>query len=318
MKRFILKCILMIVLVAGILFLASFAYVHSAAYVNMERLDGTDTYAAMPEQIDVAVFGASHGMYAFRIAPEGRTFFNFSLSGQTPAYDLRLMREYQDRIQPGALVVLTMSYPSLFMQMHDSSFAEKQPRYYRILSPENIIDLDTTRYYLSRYCPILNETLTSLIASFANLVLDDTAFDALDDHAVLSRDDIPAMQMHMRNAQWDEIIAAALDTSPPMEDTYRQILTLCREHGWTTVLVTPPYLEEYNDCFPEGFFPVFYDTVSDLSQEFDVPYLDYSHDETYFGRYELYRDIDHMNLPGAEMFDAQFYADLAQQGIWPR
>ncbi|WP_295763081.1 hypothetical protein [uncultured Oscillibacter sp.] len=63
------------------------------------------------------------------------------------------MREYQDRIRPGALVVIAVSPMTLFYEPPDGQFEEQQPRYYRILSPWNIVDVDLGRSLRGRSSP---------------------------------------------------------------------------------------------------------------------------------------------------------------------
>ena len=317
MRRFILKSLLLIAAVAGILFAANALYVRSPMYQAMEQIDGTDNFHAMPESVDVAVFGASHGNRSFVFVPDGHTLFNFCLSGQSPQYDLMLMREYQDHIAPGALVILTFSYSSPFFPERAAGFSEKQSRYYRILSPENLIDPDPLHMLLQKHLPLLEESLTSLVGSLASTVLGQAARDAQNTTRQTSPEEMPAEQTRMKRTQWEEKIAPSFsDTDPTAMDAYRQMLAMCRDHGWQAVLVTPPFLDEYRACFPDEFYPVFYDAANTLAEEYDVPYIDYSFDSAYASRYDLYLNIDHLNLAGAEMFDAQFFDDLAAQGIW--
>lgn len=316
MKRFILKCALLAAIVIVSLYSASAVYVHSNAFRVLESAEQewTDSYHDMPEQINVAVFGSSHAHLGFRSAPEGKSFFNFALSAQTPLYDYMQMRQFAGHIVPGALVVLTVSYPSPYWPEHERNFERLQNRYYRILSPENIIEYDPLVDFLHHHFALIAEDLTTVFKS----IFRPTAITSSQDVTKkLDPDTLPQQADRIISNHWYEYIAPVFpETNPTMMDAYRQMLTMCQENGWQAVLVTPPYLKEYNDCFPEDFFPVFYNEVDDLCQQFDVPYLDYSHDETYYGCYELYRDIDHLDLDGAALFDRQFFADVQQMGIW--
>ena len=114
MKRFLVKCLLLALIVGGILHLGGLAYQRTTAYENLERNDNTQGFSRMPEQIDLAVLGPSHGMEDFLVFPEGRTAFNFALSSQTAQYDWMMLRQYGDRLADGAVVAMTVSYLSPF------------------------------------------------------------------------------------------------------------------------------------------------------------------------------------------------------------
>lgn len=314
MKKLLLKSVLFVLIIAGIFYSASCAYKQTNTYKNVDVSDDTAKFASMPASIDVAVFGASHGLYGFTSAPEGSSFFNFCLSSQTPRYDFRLMRQYQDRFNPNTLVIMTVSYISPFWQETDSILQAKQNRYYRILSPDNIIDVDIFQYCLKKYFPVLTASVTDL----TNAVFHDPAALFIGPAELrMVPDTISADQERITRDHWGVVSPVFPETEPKMMESFRQMLTMCKENGWTAVLVTPPYPKVYSDCFPAAFFPVFRHTVNSLAEEFDVPYLDYSHESEYAENYDLFLNIDHLNMYGAEQFDAEFYADLDQLGIWP-
>lgn len=316
MKKLLLKCVLLLVLTGSILSAGGAAYRQTNTYRNLERTEETEKYHTMPTTIDIAVFGPSHGRDAFRYPPDGCSFFNFSMSSQTPQYDLMQMREYQDRFHPDTLVVLTVSYLSPFWTDSQDTFSDKQPRYYRILSPKNIVDVDLSHYWLQRFSPLLTEDFPTVVtALFHDAALQPTSDETSGYHET-SADVMDSEQARIRKDHWDNCIAGSFpNTNPVMWDSFCEMLSMCRENGWQAVLVTPPYLSEYNACFSDAFYSVFYEQVNALSSEFDVPYLDYSHEPAYAAQYALFRNIDHLNLNGAAQFDARFFADLQAMGL---
>ena len=100
-----------------------------------------------------------------------------------------------------------------------------------------------------------------------------------------------------------------------MLDAYRDMLTRCQENGWKAVLFTPPYLKDLTDNTPEAYKTAYDILMRGLSEEFHVPYLDYSKDEGYRERYDYFIDSTHMNMYGAEVFEAQIKQDLQRLGI---
>ena len=105
MRKFLRNCTALLLAVAALLWLGGTAYRQTTAYRNLERTEETEKYREMPERIAFAVFGPSHGRDAFQKEDYGEGFFNFSMSSQTPQYDWMQLREFQDRLAPGATVV---------------------------------------------------------------------------------------------------------------------------------------------------------------------------------------------------------------------
>lgn len=241
--------------------------------------------------------------------------FNFALSSQTPQYDAAVLREFQAQLRPGALVVLTVSYFSPYMTDTEAQFQAKQSRYYRILSPENIVDVNLGWYWLGRLCPLLILEPGDIASAlkFPSLTAPD---DERDGHNRLSPEDIPGEQARIERSHWNILITAVYpEVNPVMWDAYHEILELCREREWKAVLVTPPYLNVYNACFPGGFYENFLSRAEELSAAYGVPYLDYSHDPAFAECYDLYKDIDHLNLDGAAEFNKRFFADVQALGL---
>lgn len=316
MKKLILKCALLLFIVGSILYAGGAAYKQTNAYRNLERTDETEEYGGMPERIGIAVFGPSHGRTDFKVAPEGAVMFNFALNSQTSEYDLRLMRQYQDRIEPGALVVLTFTYLSPYWTDPEADFQSKQRRYYRILDSENIVDVDLSRYWTGRLCPLLLLEPGDIASAFLKPPPLAPTTDERIGHKRLSPEDLPEERARIERAHWNERIAPVYpEVNPVMWDAYRGILELCRERGWKAVLVTPPYTGDYNACFPAGFYEDFLSRAAELSDAYGVPYLDYSHDPAFAESYDLYRDIDHLNLDGAAVFNERFFPDVQALGL---
>lgn len=318
MKKLILKCALLLLILGGLLFAGGEAYKRTNTYRNLERKDGTDVFREMPESIDIAVFGASHGREDFKFPPEGKTLFNFSMSLQSPVYDLRLMREYQDRIRPGALVVIAVSPIFPFYVPPEKQAEEQRPRYYRVLSPQNIPDVDLWLYLRQRLSPLLTEDFSDILAAFLEGEPLEPAIDEKSGHNQITPDEAEARKPNVFELQ----IAYVQDfpeANPDLTEAYREMLALCREKGWRAVLAAPPYLEEYTGCFSEfspDYFGVQRAYMEDLAREYGAVYLDYSHDPEFAERHDLYRDMSHMNLEGAALFNERFFADVRALGLF--
>ena len=69
--------------------------------------------------------------------------------------------------------------------------------------------------------------------------------------------------------------------------------------------MTPPYYETYNDIYlkedPGAIQQMKYNMVR-LQDELSIEYYDFSTDEEFVSRYDLYKDSDHLNVCGARLF----------------
>lgn len=317
MKKLILKCVILALMVESLLYLGGQAYGRTPEYAS--ALSETKKFSGMSPSIDVAVFGNSHARNAFLSAPDGLTLFNFSMGHQTPQYDAALLRQYQKHLHPGSLVVINVGYSSPFCKQSDAAFEGYQERYYQILDFKNMVRGDAAHYYLRK--------LSLLLTTDSQKVYD--ALRTASAAASSSAAPAPASSSHpfsreelMEYANGREIADSRTffpGVNPEMMDAYREMLTLCRENGWEAVLVSVPHLSMYNDCltaFQEDFFLVYENAALGLSEEFKVPWMDYSHDSAYAGREDYFSDDrEHMSLSGAEAFGRRFFSDIQALGF---
>lgn len=123
----------------------------------------------------------------------------------------------------------------------------------------------------------------------------------------------------MPPAEWTaEMATASLDaqfpTGPqPISEGYTiylgRIVELLRARGTEVVLITAPVTRVYwEEAGAYVSYDVFYATIAAQS---GVTYFDY-HD-LLFDRPELFRDVDHLNEEGSEVFSEQLKADLTGQ-----
>jgi len=316
MKKLLFKCLLLLFMVGSLLYAAGGAYRQTNAYWNLAQEEGSAAYMQLPDTIDIAVFGPSHTREAFKYPPEESSFFNFAISAQTPQYDAALMRQFQKRIRPGALVVLTVCYISPYWVDEEEVFQDKQTRYYHILSPQNIVDVDLKTYFQLQMFPILSLEPDKLAAAFFQETPRSSTYDEKTGRNQLPVPD-PGTEPAAQTMHWSMIEPLYPEVNPVMWDAYHEMLDRCRERGWKAVLLTPPYLSDYNAGFPDGFYETFVSRVSELAEEYSVPFLDYSHDPAYARRYDLFRDgTGHLNLDGALKFNEQFFADVQSLGVY--
>lgn len=312
MKRFLCRCAALFLVVAVLLWVGGLAYKQTTTYKNLDRTEETEKYHAMPDGITFAVFGASHGRDAFQAADyPDETFFNFSMSSQTPLYDLMQLRQFRGHLTPGATVVVTVSYMSPFWTESEDSFSDKQERYYRILSPQNIVDCDVGHWVLVRWSPLLTNDCTDVLSAFIHPPELRADTNTLYGQQVLSPQDIAGEQQRIQKDHLTAVEPAMPDGNPVMLDALREIAALCRENAWNAVFVTPPYPDVYTQCYSTEILGCFQDLMTSLSAQTGVPWLDYSRDADFSGQYSYFKNIDHLNLSGAKVFSQALQEDLA-------
>lgn len=300
----------MVTALAVLLLLFSAFYRYSGTEREIWIADETEQFHPVPDGIEVAVFGSSHGKWDIRSGPEGYTFFNFSLGSQTPYYDLAMMRQYEKHIKENALVILTISYMSPYWHEPEDYFQQKQGRYYRLLDPENIIDVDMKQYALLKIFPVLGVE--------PHILLNRLLFPVkTHPEPMLDSNNPRQLETYIKGetlAHWENIIKPVFP-QPVSRETYEEIFALCEKHNWRAVLVTPPYTKYYNDIFPPEFYPTFLNDVNSMAEEHNALYFDYSHEEDFAVNAQWYRDIDHLNADGAQVFIARFYTDMETAGL---
>lgn len=312
MRRFLCRCTALLLAVAAVLWLGGTAYRQTTTFRNLEWNEGTEPYRMLPEKISFAVFGSSHGREDFRAEDYGEGFFNFSLSSQTPQYDLMQLREFADRIRSGATVVLTVSYVSPFWTDTEEAFENKQERYYRILGPKNIVDCDVGHWVLGRWSPLLTTELSGVLSAF---LLPPELLVGSETTEGLTTEKLEGEQERIRRDHLGSIEPTMPEGNSVMLEAYREIVALCEARGWNAVLVTPPYPRVYTDCFSEEILSRFRSLTGELSGEFGVPWLDYSQSDGFREEFSYFRDIDHLNAAGAAVFAQQVQAELAKLGF---
>lgn len=269
------------------------------------RRDGA-LRAAAGSHRDGAVFGSSHGRDAFRAWEGTEGFFNFSMSSQTPEYDWMQFREFSPRFREDALVILTVSYMSPYWTESQEAFRTEagavlpypQPQEHRGCGPGPLL--------AGAALPAADGGYPGCGAGVfpASGARGGQAEESTDrETALLEQSRIIRDHLSLIEPVYPQV-------SPVMWEAYRSILSRCQEEGWTAVLVTPPYLEVYNQVFSQEFYQQFSRQVQSLLQEYGVVWLDYSHREEYAQSYGWFRNIDHLNAAGSAEFLRVFQADL--------
>lgn len=309
MKRF-LRTILLFVLIVGVITAAvNGAYIYqqnqNSDTMSEERNDNSEI-KNVPDNIQICNLGSSHGLYGFNYTDVCNDYvcFNFGQPSQMLSYDYRILKYYIDSFDKGATVFISISHFSLFGQAETSydNFAALNKRYYKFLPDDLIKEYDAKTDFFVNYAPALaTEDLISMMKTLSgktkeSLWKEKCAEEYAKEHAVkrykvFVENKLDANGERLYN---DEEI-----------DALYAIIDLCNEHELTPVLVTTPYLSEYNKAVADNdpaFFDDYYGVIHKVVAETGVMYLDYSVDARFENNYSLFYNTDHLNIEGARQF----------------
>jgi len=313
MKKFIIKFFLLFTLFLLTIIVLNFIYVNSNYWKNVVEVS---KFKNIPEHIQLANIGSSHGVYDFDYSNIPYRSFNFALNSQLFLYDYALLRQYSNRFDKNAILLIPISYFQITRIKTD--FKDQRARYYRFLE-DKYMDFHSIREkILFSFLPVL------------------TAGDTF--RFIFKDIDIPPRSKFMtepelvkycttKHKQWT--------TTTDNKDEYdfeageegfvhnkllvSQIVEFCYSRDIQPVLITTPITSILNNIYAEkspGFFDTFYRFTHELQEAYPhLPYLDYSHDPRFENDFSLFKDGDHLNIFGTEKFTAIVISDLQTSGL---
>lgn len=299
MKRFLLRIIAFFVCISCCVLMINTAY--SSCDKTRNR------YANMPEKIEVCNFGSSHGVHSFDYEGLNINAFNFAFSSQYPSYDYRLLDEYKDHIAEGATVIIPISYFVFYGKSEEltEDFTAKNSRYYSVLSPNRIKEFSLKEFIKQRFPAVFEkESLLKYIFGYTEIKVDENESNKYkySSDIDVQKDAEEAYSRHIIKGKFDEQGERIVNNEEI--EAVVSMIKLCQEINARPILVTTPYLEEYNILVNKDvqFKNDFKKLVNNIIQRTGVLYLDYSCDERFVKEYDLYFNSDHLNIHGARLF----------------
>lgn len=307
MKKFIGKVILLLAMVALITGVVNFVYVsHMDNLGTMGETKNDSAYIEnVPTEIKVCNFGNSHGYYGFDYGKRSEKCFNFALPSQSLSYDYRILDSFRENIAPDSTVIICVSYLSFFgpNECSGSEFESMNKRYYHFLDKEHIKEYDSKTKIFVHYLPglVVSEDAQWLMTLLGRNSEQDMWSEVTD--AESAKEQAPG--------RYEKHVAEKLDEAgkriyneEEIEAAY-DMINLCKEIGARPVLLTTPFLDEYTDevmSHDPQFLEDFYGVIDSIKNDTGVEYYDYSFDERFDGKYDLFMNTDHLNKDGAEYF----------------
>lgn len=299
MKKFLIRLLVYTSLVIIVIVILNFAY-------SLRNSDGTAKMQHVPDGIQICNFGSSHGLNDFNYEDieKNYVYFNFALGGQSLLYDNRILMNFKDKIKEGANVFIVISHFSFFgivPETEAADFLSKNRRYYTFLSPELIKCYDRKTDFYVNYMPAL---VSDNLMSFLGVLLlpPENLWDTSTDRKEALKHGYSRHKYFFRGMK---DIQGRLIFRPERLKALYSMIEICKQIKATPILITTPYLKEYNDAVKQNepeFYGKFYSIIEEVVKNTGVKYYDYSSDERYCNDYSLFINTDHLNRKGARIF----------------
>ncbi len=298
MKKFIIRGSCFVAIAFLVIFISNLFYVKTNGY---KSLDGTQKFFTVPGDLDVINLGSSHGEFGFDYSEiEEVKGYNLGLRGQGHYFDFQILKKYSDRLAPGCVVIMPVSYYSL---LHGVD-AEQRAHYYGVLDYGSIPGHDAAEYIRFSMFPILSASFNVKYLVKDKPVVDCDLFPGQG----------PDEDFYTANGLFYYDLFCQLKrggaTNEENLKTLGEMIEYCRAKGFRPVLATTPFTDYYNYWYTKEDRDEFYAAVGELIDRHDVTYMDYSRDPRFARALELYADSDHLNPEGRRVFTEIILGDL--------
>lgn len=310
MKKFILKLFLMSCCVIVVFLCLNEFY----RMKNENDVNHTAKFLDIPHEIQVANLGSSHGLLGFCYDDVNTdcTCFNFGLESQSLDYDNRLLHYYQNDLSKGGTLFIIISYFSFYGEDESTKedYEALNQRYYDILPEEYIKGYRLKNMILSRF-PLLTAKEKSIQVFFGNSCdHNEELWNRCTNAQEALEDAVSAYERHI-GCKYDN--SGNLIYNEANIHAVYEIVSLCREKGIRPILVTTPYMNEYNQLVPDSFLAQFHEKINEIKSELCIEYYDYACDLRFVNDYSLFMNSDHLNQTGAKKFTDIIFEEVLDQ-----
>jgi hypothetical protein len=247
MKIFFIKCFLLIPVVCALLLAINLLYINTVAWQNEYDIE---KFSHIPENIQIANFGSSHGFYGFEWTDIQYTTFNFALAAQRHLFDYALLRQYTNHFEKNAVAIILIEYFEITKTIKE--FQDQMPRYYRILERQYI---PKSEYIFTDYVRYSVFPVLSAGNNLISIVHDVNPEDVLIEkwHTSMSSQ---SQEWILSNANgWynDWINNSDGDAGYQYnKEILIELIDYCLSHNIQPVLVSTPIASTLNTVFEEN------------------------------------------------------------------
>jgi len=247
-----------------------------------------DRYSEL-NRIDYVNIGSSHARDAFNYDGYPNSI-NLGLGAQRMYYGLKILEAIEDKLDSQSTIIIPVTIFSFCGQ-----FDGPNQRYLGFLSREEL-GINYVEELLERYFPYLGINKTEKLFNRS----DNRVIDFLDDGN-------DAAKYHIDLAYDCKIIDQSI--------LHRTESFIQRNKDKRIIFIITPYFESYwTAILQEGHvISTVYKTISEIINDYDLEFYDYSNDSRFRNETELFRDSNHLNENGEFVFTEYVMRDIKLQ-----
>lgn len=273
----------------------------------------------LPEKIQLVNTGSTYSKFAFSsLSDKHLNYADFSLQSESLEMDDAILNHYVDRLEPGCVVVVVAAACLLLYRETGGNLL-----YYQILDDKEIPTYSVKKKIKALFPVLKNKRLLKKVLK------DDLKWNSIyDSQKVNLSDQESTVYLDGLEYAWENLFHLSdLKSSNLSQENYdninlnvhylKRIIGKCKEKSLRPVIVVPPFSRKLNDRFSKEFTDKVVDSyLSKVSQEQEVPYLNYQYDEHFQDKENLYIDEGfRLNYLGSTVFVNRLFSDLKMYGI---
>ncbi len=312
--------IIIILTICLLLFLVcNYSYKKTNDYLN-SQLDIRGFMDGIQDGLRLVNTGSTYSKFAFSYL-KGNNFkyADFSLRSQSLEMDLAVLRRYVCHIAKGGVVVVVVVAPCLLLFREEG----RNLQYYSILKSSENPQFHKKDYLKSRFPLAVNpkkilrllvdqKEIKSIYETCPNQISKQESEAELDNlcnvwRRLFNIKDFVKVQLSEENKKNIE----------RNKNILADILYLCKSRELIPVVVVPPFSERLNKYFSHEFTELVLEkNIREITEKWNVPYLNYQFDEQFQNLPELFADGGfRLNRRGSRIFVDRLCRDLFQYGI---
>ena len=252
----------------------------------------------VPNKIKIFNLGSSHGLCSFNYTEIKEKYkiegYNFGWHSQTFYYDYIVLKNYFKKISEGGLCFIPISYFSFYDK---KCWNKNEMRYKKTLKFYNLEGNDKIEAILYQYFPIY----ISIRKKIKKYILKNNKYYILKEGAERIKKHVEILES--QNEQNNIKIL-------------EKIIKLLKTKNIEIILITTPFHKEYNKFFSKELLNnKFYKVIYKVKNQYNLKYLDFSHNYDTFNKEEYFNDFDHLSKEGSKIFMKELMKELKKEGI---
>jgi hypothetical protein len=266
-------------------------------------------FLADPKELDIVSLGTSHSKSAYDFEDLGLSHLSLASSSQNFHYDYELLKEYSRYMKKDAAVIISISH----IGFYTNYLSETLTKFYDILDLRDYPNFDLLSYYRYKCLPATIKGYFKSLASrklnaIGNIFIDKSASSYAAPNPVQCRNRFDSKSSHNSEQK--------LNDGLPERNLaiLNEIISFCRAKGFKPIMIMEPLYYEYVDYITLELEYKWVGQYLDRLEDKEILFLNYSRDERFIYRKELFSDSDHLNAEGRKEFSGFVFDVLADNG----